>query len=129
MNRYAILLSDEGPNAEIIQANEGESLLDFCYRAIGCSCIELVIPEGLQKPYCLVIDEEGLFVNQPKLNVIASTWFGTDKHHQPIVGKALVMKDVWKAEGKDIAFLSEIEAEKIVRQPIRIPLSLLLGFV
>ena len=116
MNRYAILLSDEGPTAEIIEANGVESLLDFCYRNIGCTCVEIVHPEGLEHPYCIVIDEEGTFVDEPKLNVIASTWYGTAQHHHPIVGKAIVLKMIMTNEGLDLGFLSEIDAWHCLRR-------------
>lgn len=126
MNRYAVLLDDESPTAKIVEANEREGMLDFCYRNIGCSYIEIVHPEELESPLLLIVDEEGTFVEKPKMNIIASTWYGTAKHHVPIVGKALVMKEVMTNEGPDVGFLSEIEAEKIIHSPIQIPLSLLL---
>lgn len=127
MDRYALLLSDEGPNIETLQARESESLLDFCYRNIGCSCIEIVNPKGLESPYCLVIDEEGLYVNKPKLNVIASTWYGTAEHNQPIVGKVIVMKHVMTNKGPDIGFLTESEAANLAGKPILIPIVLMLA--
>ena len=69
-----------------------------------------------------------MFASEPKLNIIASTWYGTAEHNQPIVGKVLVMKEILTDEGADIGFLSEFEAEKLGRQPLKIPMSLMLGF-
>ena len=44
MNDYGVKLSDKGLLIEIVKRREDESLLAFCYRAIGCDIIEVVFP-------------------------------------------------------------------------------------
>ena len=48
---------------------------------------EHVRPAGLERPYCMMVNEEGLLLGLP-LNLLGSWLYGMDQHGQPIV-KAL----------------------------------------
>ena len=114
MNDCGVKLSDKGLLIEIVKRNDGKSLLNYCYRAIGCDLIEIVHPKGLEEPYCMVVDDEGLLRDKPMLNIFASHLYGTHEHGQPIVGNALIMREVCTEDGAHTVWLTEEEATAIV---------------
>ena len=114
MNDCGVKLSDKGLLIEIVKRNDGKSLLNYCYRAIGCDLIEIVHPKGLEEPYCMVVDDEGLLRDKPMLNIFASHLYGTHEHGQPIVGNALIMRSVRMEDGTHTDWLNEEEAAAIV---------------
>lgn len=111
---YAVKLYDRPMMNTIVERKEDERLLPFSYREIGCDCIEIVRPDTLKEPYVIIVDEEGLLKDEPKLNTIASYLYGTQNHGQPIVGKVLIMKTVETEDGEDIAWLDYDEAWAIM---------------
>lgn len=70
--------------------------LDYYYKVIGCRTVDFVSAyalegvEGLEN-INLIVDDEGLFSEQPKVNIIASLLYGYKQHGQPIVGNALIV--------------------------------------
>ena len=70
--------------------------LEYYYKVIGCRTVDFVSAyalegvEGLEN-IDLIVDDEGLFSEQPKVNIIASLLYGYKQHGQPIVGNALVV--------------------------------------
>ena len=54
--------------------------------------MEIVHPRGLPRPYCMIVNEEGLMHDLP-LNEVGSVWYGTHIHGQPIVGNIIIMKE------------------------------------
>lgn len=107
---YAVKLHDIATINTIAKKEPDEKLLAFCYRQIECDCIEIVRPEILPEPYIMIVDEEGLLRDTPVLNFIASYLHGAQNHGQPIVGKALIMKEVETDDGMEIAWLDYEEA-------------------
>ena len=87
---YAVKLGYDG-SVSVVKNNPGQEFLEFCYDSIGCQYVEQVSAKYLDAPYVLMIDEEGLFAEQPMVNVIASYLYGTHEHLQPIVGNALIV--------------------------------------
>lgn len=77
--------------------HEGDRLR-FFYRHIGCDCIDIVCAYGLKEygleGVSLVVDDEGLFKNEPVPNAIGSFLYGYLEHGQPLVGNVLVVKDI-----------------------------------
>lgn len=59
-------------------------------KLIGCSWIEVVRPAGMQSPFCMVVDEEGLLCDEPKINHVGSFIYGTHIHGSPIVGNIVI---------------------------------------
>lgn len=74
--------------------------------------IEVVLPRGLEYPFCFICNEEGLLRDLP-LNAIGSLWYGTLQHGCPIAGNIVVMKEGVTEEGPDIVGLMPDEIKKI----------------
>ena len=82
--------------------------------------IEIVHPKGLDRPYLLVIDEEGLLKDKPAVNFIGSYLYKTQEHGNPIVGEVLIMQDIDTNSGPDIGFLTEDQAWYIAGQMMKL---------
>lgn len=105
----AVKLNTDG-TVEIVDVPEQGKLLEWMYGQIGCDMVEHVYPRMLSEPYMLVIDEEGLLKENPIINFIASWYYQTQVHGQPIVGTVLIMKqDAIDGEMHDVG-MSEDEA-------------------
>lgn len=74
--------------------------------------IEVVLPRGLEYPFCFICNEEGLLRDLP-LNAIGSLWYGTLQHGHPIVGNIVVMKEGMTDDGPDIVGLTDEEIMEI----------------
>lgn len=83
---------------------EFENSLEFYYKQIGCDMIEIVPIRALIQlnekceNYTMIVDEEGLLKDKPKLNIYASVLYGS-----PIYGNAIIVKDL----GEDFGGLEE----------------------
>ena len=75
--------------------------------------IEIVHPVGLQEPYVMIVNEEGLIDGLP-MNIIGSFLYGTFEHGSPIVGDVVFMKQGWTCDGPDIVRLTEEEIENLM---------------
>ena len=68
------------------------------YKAISCDCVERVHPRYLydmlenSEGLIMLVDEEG-FINAKQLNPIASIFYGTPLHGQPILGDVLIVAE------------------------------------
>lgn len=71
-----------------------ENSLEFFYKHIGCDMIEVTTPRalcklaGLSDKFIMVVDEEGLLRENPKLNIYASTFRGMH-----LFGNVMIVKD------------------------------------
>lgn len=78
---------------EVVECDPKRGLKDF-YKHIGCDLVQVVAPYGLQRlgllpeNFIMVVDEEGLLKDKPKLNMFASTFYGS-----PIYGNAMIVKE------------------------------------
>ena len=89
---------------EVVDFPEKDKL-DWYYEKIGCGCIDIVKPYGLEDiakkydlksllgKFCLIVDDEGLLKDKPEVNPIASLLYGADTHGQCLFGKVLVAAD------------------------------------
>lgn len=109
--KYAVKLNVNG-TADIILVPDRKDWKWYS-RQIGCEWIENVYPRGLEEPYMMIVDEEGLFKERPVVNFFASWLYETHKHGQPIVGDALIMKQIITDDGPDIGGMEKDEAEAI----------------
>ena len=114
MNEYCVKLSCHGLMIELVERQKNEAVLDFCYRVIGCRCIDIVRPVNLDAAYCMVVDDEGLFAEHPILNPFASYLYGAHVHGQPIVGNAVLMKNRQDDDGVSTIWLTKEEATEFV---------------
>ena len=122
----ALLIRTNGM-VEAVSFPEGgvEERLDWYYKQIGCSCIDIVRPYGLdaiakanklasvQDQYCLVVDDEALMKAEPEINLIATLLYGYHEHGQVICGDALVAKNEDTPEGIDTVGLNDLDMLKV----------------
>ena len=90
----------------------GEPLYKTVGEAVG-GHIEIVHPKGLEEPYCMVVNEEGLLMDLP-LNAIGSVWYRTWEHGHPIVGDIVVMKEGFENGDRDLLGLTDEEILEIM---------------
>lgn len=84
------------------------------YKSIGKAVdgwIEIVHPVRLGRPYCMVVNEEGLLRNLP-MNIFGSYLYGTDNHGSPIAGDIVLLKEGINSDGDyDLLGLTEQDIE------------------
>lgn len=97
-----------------VQKPDEMSMLDFIYRECDCSIFEVVHAKGLKSGFFMAVDEEGLFKETPFINPFASWLYGYQKHGNPIVGKAMILKEVMTDDGMDSALLDDDEADLLI---------------
>lgn len=110
----AIKLNAANMSIEVVEASAKRTVLDQAYEMIDCRLIDVVYANGLPEPYVMVVDDEGLLVDEPRLNVIGSILYGMREHGQPIVGNAIIMKDVMTEDGKCLGWLTNKDVAKVL---------------
>lgn len=88
--------------------------------------IETVRPRGLDRPYMMLINEEGLLHDLP-MNMVGSFFYQTHIHGHPIVGNIILMKDGYRDGERDIVGLEEDEAEKLLDMVLKLPFGVVRG--
>lgn len=108
--RYAVLLT-ETQDVRVIACNPDKGIFDIGRKAIGCDWIELVEAEPLAKDGLLMmIDEEGkLKPGGALINATASALYGTERHGDPIMGNAVIVRST----GENLELLTSGEAEQL----------------
>lgn len=98
-----------------------ENKLNWYYEQIGCDCIDIVSPYGLEEiaetydlrsllgKFCIICDDEALLKEKPEVNVIASLLYGVDSHGQPLCGNVLIAKNEYTPEGVDSVGLEDVD--------------------
>lgn len=84
---------------------------DVIKKAVG-GWYEHVHPNGLQPPYCMMVNEEGRLMNLP-VNLLGSVLYGTPWHGQPIVGNIVFLKDGYHDGEPDVVGMSKEDAEML----------------
>lgn len=74
--------------------------------------IERVQPMLLERPYCMLVNEEGLLLGLP-INTAGCALYRTDIHGSPIVGNIVIMQLGCCNGEHDIVGLSDEDAEDI----------------
>ena len=73
--------------------------------------IEVVHPRRLPEPYVMICNEEGRLVDLT-VNPVASWFYETDKHNQPIVGTVVILRedgeDLTSLKGDDLMRIADI---------------------
>ena len=108
--KYAVLLTDN-QEIKILEYDPQEEIFEIARGSLGCEWIELVEPDVLSKNgYLLLIDEEGKLKDGPMpINCIASDMYGSDRHGDPIVGNAMIVR----AGDERLMLLTKDEAEML----------------
>lgn len=98
--KTALLITTDEKFQEIEFFNE----LDYFYKHIECDLIEIVRPIALQQVtdtcenLIMIVDEEGLLRDSPKLNIYASAFYG-----RPLYGNVMIVKEIETPDGLDFA--------------------------
>ena len=91
-----------------------QEFLEPVHKSIGEAVdgwIEIVHPVRLGRPYCMVVNEEGLLRNLP-MNVLGSFLYRTDIYGSPIVGDIVLLKEGINSDGEyDLLGLTEQDIE------------------
>lgn len=75
--------------------------------------IEVVHPMRLKRPYCMIVNEEGMLRNLP-MNAFGSFLYGTDNHGSPIVGDIVLLKNGITSDGElDLLGLTELDIKRL----------------
>jgi hypothetical protein len=70
---------------------------------------EVVRPVRLKRPYCMIVNEEGMLRNLP-INGFGSFLYGVDRHCIPVLGDIVLLKEGINSDGEqDILGLDEQE--------------------
>lgn len=89
------------------------------YKSIGDAVggyFEVVRPVRLKRPYCMIVNEEGMILDLP-INSFGSFLYGTDYHGNVILGDIIFLKeginidgepDLLGLNGQDIEYLCEM---------------------
>lgn len=113
----ALLINPTGL-IEIVEFPEKDKL-DWYYKMLDCSCIDIVNPygidevvetydlKGLKGKFCLICDDEGLLKEDPQMNPIASLLYGMDVHNGVLCGKVLVACNEYTDDGIDSVGMTE----------------------
>ena len=84
---------------------------DVIKEAVG-GWYEHVHPVGLDHPYSMMVNEEGLLLGLP-VNRLGSELYGTPQHGQPIVGDIVFLKDGYDGGEPDVVGMTEDEAQHL----------------
>ena len=84
---------------------------DVIKEAVG-GWYEHVHPMGLEQPYSMMVNEEGLLLGLP-MNRLGSELYGTPRHGQPIVGDIVFLKDGYDGGEPDVVGMTEDEAQRL----------------
>ena len=114
----------------VITTNNEMRLQEFsepAYKSIGDAVggwIEIVRPVRLERPYCMIVNEEGTLLNLPR-NFFGSFLYGTDYHGNPILGDIVLLKEGINSDGEldilglddqDIKYLCDMVSTKMGRE-------------
>lgn len=111
--KYAIGLLADSVGWILAEVYEDAQMMDALREMIGCELVEIVRPKGLPEGYVMVVDEEGLLKDCPKLNVYGSYLYEMHKHGHPIVGNAAIMKEEPCIDGPSLRWMTMDEAAEI----------------
>lgn len=104
----------------VVTTDKTVAVRDFgqpLYKSVGevvGGLIEIVRPRGLPRPYCMIVNDEGLLEGLP-LNEFGSVLYGTQFHGSPIVGNIVIMQESSRNGDIDIVGLSDDEAERFIQ--------------
>ena len=116
------------PDGETFVKDFPEPLCKTVGAVVG-GLIQVVNPRGLPEPYRMVVNEEGRLKKLP-FHPIASCWYWTRKHGQPIVGTVVLLKeelndeqepDLFGLDGYDVrvlmAIIKKTKASRLPEEP------------
>lgn len=94
-----------------------EPLYKTVGKAVG-GYIEIVFPQNLKAPYCMVVDEEGLLKSKTP-NSFGCYLYGTMWHGCPIFGDIVILKDGYRNGEPDIVGLDDVDIASVAELALR----------
>lgn len=91
---------------------------DVIKEAVG-GWYEHVKPRRLKRPYCMMVNEEGLLLRLPT-NDYGCYLYDTLSHGAPIVGDIMILKDGYHDGEPDVVGMDEDEARTVADEIIEI---------
>lgn len=110
---YVILLYEGRDGHQVQHIGEDRDVLRFLQQSVR-GHIEVVYPEKLPKSFLMLVNEEGLLYNMD-LNPAACWLYGSEKHGAPIVGPAVICKQIWTDDGPDIGLLTKEDVREAMK--------------
>lgn len=105
----------------LIKSNNSISVLDMVppydesIRTSIDGYMEIVHPRGLERPYCMVVDEEGL-IKDKEINLVGCVLYETYKHGSPISGDILILREFFNDFGWDLEGLNDNDINLLLPQ-------------
>lgn len=112
---YALVVTTEN---EIRRIEYDPPHYDVLREAVG-GWYEHVHPLGLNRPYSMMVNEEGLLLKLPT-NMFGSFLYGTMIHGQPIAGNIVIVKDGYHDGEPDVVGMDAEEARGMGDEFIKI---------
>jgi len=81
--------------------------LQWACDLIGCDLVEIVRPERFAKGIVMLVDEEGMLKDSPKLNPFGCWAYETEVNGGLIVGTVIVMGEKFGSDGPTLCGLSK----------------------
>lgn len=112
---YALVVTAEN---EIRRIEYDPPHYDVLREAVG-GWYEHVRPLGLNRPYSMMVNEEGLLLKLP-VNLLGSILYGTTVHGQPIVGNIVIVKNGYHDGEPDVGGMEAEEAQRMGDEFVKI---------
>lgn len=64
----------------------------------------------------MLVDEEFLYHNEPKLNPVGCFLYESDRHHNPILGTILLVGEEWGGDGIDFCGIEESVFDNLLKK-------------
>lgn len=103
---------------EILKVSYDRSHYELIEEAVGGN-FEVVRPRLLQRPYCMMVNEDGLLYGFPR-NFLGCYFYGTQHHGVPIVGNIFIAKEGCFGDGVDLIGMSSEESQFLGDQFVEI---------
>jgi len=103
-----------------IEVDYEEGRLSDVVRKYVDGWLENVHPKGLERPYCMIVDEEGLIKELP-INMIGSELYNHKTlGFQPIVGNIVIVKEQMVNGEIDWALLNDNDVEQVKEMIVKV---------
>lgn len=100
------------PQSEVTVQDFGKPLYETTAEVTGG--FEIVNPRRLPRPFCMIVDDNGLLKENPQFNPIGSFFYETHKHGAPIVGTIVLLKMGNTLNGPDIIGLTDADVQQLL---------------
>lgn len=92
---YLVVMSDKKVKPDVVKLPYKAEIMKILKMIIKTETVEAVHPEKLDcKRFLMLVDENSKMYDPPRgyVNILASYLYGTEKHQDPILGNAVIVK-------------------------------------